>query len=254
MGYFTNAFIFTAHPRFEAIAASFPTSSVRGYQHLSRPTWLLDLWPPPRQDRPKRVLDRWRSPNPNPHFPFKEPTGATATSDPTPLDANTQRFLDEFQALLGALAGHVDTYGLDECRLALSVAARAAPPTLFFVSDDESFDFACLATPAGPLQRLRCRLGPLVVVLNESGSAVVEPTFFPEEEEDQPPADLIAAVRRSVPWPLAQPVPLPDGAMPLFGNALALWPASAGDPDELLGWDAFENLDRDYRLTFERLA
>jgi hypothetical protein len=254
MGYFTNAFIFTAQPRFDAIAAGFPGCSVRGYQHVSRPTWLLDLWTAPHEDRPKRFLDRWRAPKPDPHFPFKAPACAATISDPAPADPNTRRFLDEFQTLLGELAERADVYGFDECRLALSVAGRAATPALSFVSDDESFDFACWATPAGTLQRLRCRLGPLVVVLDESGSAVVEPNSFPEEGEDRPPADLIAAVRRSVPWPVAEPVSLPDGAMPLFGNALALWPASAGDPDELLGWDAFENLDRDYRLTFERLV
>jgi len=43
-----------------------------------------------------------------------------------------------------------------------------------------------------------------------------------------------------------------EGGLPLAESALALWPPGAGDPNELLGWDAFEHLDRDYRVVFER--
>lgn len=147
--------------------------------------WLLDVWTEPKRGQ---------------HLPFGAPACVVIAAEVTP-EADTQRFLKEFQLLLNVVEEHEEVYGVDECHLALTVATHAETPTFFLVSDDEQFDFACVAN-AGAIERLRCRLGHLNVGY-ESGTRRVELNYFPEDGEEEPPEQLVRAVRRTVrclPW------------------------------------------------------
>src|SRR5215217_6821802 len=74
----------------------------------------------------------------------------------------------------------------------------------------------------------------------------VEPNTFPGR-----PGTCSTRSAQPVEWPIMAPISI-EGGLPLAESALALWPPGAGDPNELLGSDAFEHLDRDYRVVFER--
>lgn len=235
MGYFRNAFVFSTEPRFQALADAFATCSLRGYKHQQRSLWLLDLWEKPHRGE---------------HYPFairagcKQPVCAT-------LASGTHEFLQQFDALLAVIKDEVDVYGANECRRAIAVATSAQTPTFFFAADDELFDMACLAEP-GTLKQFRSRIGPLVIAF-EDGQASVTPNFFVEDGEGAPES-LLEAVRGAVDWRITGSRNV-EGGLPLYENVVALWPKEFGDPGETLGvgtWDPFDNLDRDYRVVFDR--
>ena len=171
-------------------------------------------------------------------------------------NADTPPFVGELDALLAALPSPFDTLVADECRLVLALSRHAGVPTFFFVGDDDLVDAACLAD-AGRLERFRARLGRFTVA-HERGRSELAPNVF-DGEDDEDPEDaekLAAAVRRAVPWPHG-PTHAYDDGQPLHESALAFWPPEAGDPAEVLGvgtWNPAENLDRDFRVVFERDA
>jgi hypothetical protein len=236
MGSLANGFVFTAEPAFAEIAAAFPGHSARGYRHVTRSLWLLDLFEQP-----------WRGT----HVPF---TGRTAeiSAIPRAQTVETTQFLGALDALLAALPEGEVRHGGRECRLALAIGERAGVPTFFFAGDDESLDLACVVTD-GVLERFRCRMEHLTVT-HEHGRTELTPNVLVENDEEEPSPELLRAIGR-VGWPIAAPVEVVGPQ--LHESTSLLWPADAGVPAEVLGvgtWDFGEPLERDFRVVFDRPA
>jgi hypothetical protein len=237
MGYFINAAIFLEQPSWQNVAEWFPTCSVRGYQHQSRAVWLLDTWEAEKRRE---------------HFPFASRAGRRDIAV-TSMSPDTARFLREFETLLADLDIGRETRAEvpNGIRYALALSVRGVAPVVFFAGDDEDLDFACDAR-GGELRRFRCRFGNLTVRC-ENGAAVLVPDYYPDDGETSPPAGLMKDLRRFSSWQIAPPV-IVEGGRRLYGSAIDLWPESAGDPDRMLGWDAFETLPLEFKVVYERLV
>ena len=237
MGYFAGGFVFTSDPRFAEIAAGFPTYSARGYRHVERPIWLLDVFE-------KAVRGE--------HYPFSWQTTEIQAAPRAPAPATIQ-FLRELDALLAALPDDEDGRGANELRLALAVGECAGTRTCFFAGDDDLVDLACVVAD-GTVERFRCRMEHLTVA-HEPGRTEVIPNVLVENDEEEPSPALLQAIRGAVPWPVAPAYEVVGRQ--IHESARLLWPAEAGDPVESLGlgtWDFGEPLARHFRVVFDKPA
>ena len=240
MGYFTNGFVFTSRPDFEAASKVIPGRSARGYQHNRQSVWLLDLW------KPRGKLQLRRS-------PFCDPAAEGFRTD-TALDGPTRDFVNVFEALRQACdlgSGRPEISGL---HAALAVAAAARGQAHYFAADDEETDFGCNAA-SGSLVSFSCRLDQLSVQY-ANGRASVTPLSDLEDGDEDRLQDLIAAAESVAGISVLQPRII-EGGQIFYENPVGQWPQAAGDPAEILGlgtWDPLANIENDFAVVFEKLS
>lgn len=234
VGYFRNGYVFAAAPNFDAIASALPSFSVRGYQHSKHPLWLVDLWEKPKLGE---------------HFPFATAAKVKAIN----VQSDDDTVARALRAVEKALKDELDTYGVDEIRVARAVSKLAGQKGLFFKADDDLFDFACLTDSSGSVVRAQYRVDPLRIDV-KNGSVVIEPITSGDDEE--PVEEFAEAVGDIEGVEVRDAIEIQDG-LPLYGSVLAVWPSEWPRPEESLGlgtWDPLEHLDTDCVVVFERLV
>jgi len=235
MGYYGNAYVFTTPPCWEGIASALPeTVAVRAYRHRNHRMWLLDLWHPGQAE----------------HWAFTEDL-SPARELGVPLPDSTAELLRVFDNVCKALPKEEMPYGLNYLAAAAEMSIVGEVPCFFFAADDELLDMACNASQ-GSLLSFRVRLSRCT--LGYSGENLVVTPFVTDEE---PALALNAKDLRAVSeirGVTVAPSQLLEGGLPLYDNAVRLWPS--GDPIRLLGvgtWDPFENVKDDLETEFERV-
>ena len=239
MGYFANGFVFTSDPDFKALSAAIAADRcVRGYKHVARSIWLVDIWKP-------RGKLRLR------HAPFCDGAADGSNVDPRGLDAPTRAFLECFQHMTGAL-GMGPSVELDYVHLALATAAAARCPSFLFAADDEALDLGCRTAP-GSLVSFGCRLDKLSIRYDGKQVTAI-PLNFLEDDDADFLAEMIARIRGVPGLSVLAPRDIENGQT-LYENPVEQWPKDAGDPAEILGlgtWDPLTNLETDFAVVFER--
>jgi TPR repeat protein len=245
MAYFSNGFLFRSQPDWNALAEIFPPSvSLVGLRHRASGLFLLDAW--------TAVSHR--------HFPFTDPLHefvearvSYAGIETVELRERLSRVVDAIQDDTGAI------YGDLLIGFTADVSSAARVETLFFASDDESADMACIAK-AGRVLRFQLAAGFYEISYRDGGAIEVFPRRFVEEtgeaEDDgysQKALDRIAGMRGVV---VRDPVTIKGGEQ-LQSALLRLWPQESGDPETVFAigtFDAFQNVERDADVVFEREA
>src|SRR5262249_39684072 len=175
-----NGFVFTSEPDFRAVTEIVPGRFARGYKHIRRPIWLLDLWQP----RGKLLLR---------NASFNDPAADGFRTDLASIDAATRGLLTALEGLKQAVGcGNADPE-VACVHLALAVAGATGCPAFFFAADDEETDMGC-NTVRGSLVSFGCRLDRLSVQYS-GGKMTVTPLNYLEDGDDEGLQDLIADAR-----------------------------------------------------------
>lgn len=241
MGYFTNGFVFTSLPDFEAASKVVPGRLARGYKHNKHSVWLLDLW------KPRGKLQLRRS-------PFCDPAAEGFRTDLDVVDGGALAFLTALERLRQAIGLGSGGPEVSNVHLAVAVATAARCPAFFFAADDEETDMGCNAI-SGSLVSFGCRLDRLSVEFS-GGQTAVTPLNHLEDDDEEGMQDVITAAKTVPGVSVFEPRDI-EGGQTLYEYPVAQWPKAAGDPAEILGlgtWDPLLNVENDYAVVFEKLS
>lgn len=243
MGSFSNGFVFTIEPDFEGLADCVRDRNLRGYAHRSRDVWLLDAWEPSK--RPETQ-----------HRPF-----TTDVVRRVPFESSTEHASPAARQFLDVLPRIKQQTFLSSpepehsgLKIALAISHAVEGEVYFFAADDELVDCACIASKRN-LSRVRCRFDQLDVEF-ENGSTLITPLLFEEHPDYGQPASDIPDLTGKFAGVVIRPAREIE-ALELYANPAKLWPSSAGDPGETLGfgtWEPLMNLERDFQIVFQRPA
>ena len=240
MGYFGNGFVFSQEPNWSLLSDLPAELGLTGYSHTSKSLWLLDVWKCARHS----------------HWHFGDQIGVGQhhlAPVPVEAEANLATFARICEAISHADLSE-DIYGSVELHLTALLSHRLHASVFFFQGDDESSDMAATAVD-GLFAEYRVRMGLYSVSFRE-GTFEVTPRTFAEDPEFSYSEDVLNEIATIPGVRVAQPVVIEAGET-LYGNAVALWPADAGNPAKVLGigtWDPFDNIERDYAQVFSRVC
>jgi hypothetical protein len=239
VGLFSNGFVFTTQPDFDAATRAIPDRFARGYKHTQHSVWLLDLWKPRGKQSERRSH-------------FCDPLPENYRTDLSLVDAATRALLAKVEHL-GQTSEEEFGPVVAGIHLTVDVASAAGIPAFFFAADDEELDMACQAIP-GTLDTLGCRLGDLA--LNYSrGRITVTPLKHLEDTDADLVEEAIEAASQVEGVFISEPREIENG-LKLYENPTAFWPKAAGNPAEILAigtWDVYTNLESDFAVVFEKL-
>lgn len=274
---FYNCLLFTKEPKWDNLKSLAISHLMTGYAHNRSNVWLLDIYSKGRkrgtfteefpQDKP--ATKATSVPNlfrPGQMIEVKAQPAKTVIGE-LDLSNSTRTVLERLTKAIDLLTGEPPTkyppYGIGWLRLALAVEQRVGCPTFFFAADDECMDMACQISK-GEIVKAAFDFGDVLrhsdgkTTLTRYVRAKGVPQAFPfgkPKESPKPPADVCEPLAE-MGIKFVRPTHKEAIRSKMFQELVTeSWPEDAGDPVAILGvgtWDVFLNLDRDYRVVFER--
>jgi hypothetical protein len=241
MGFFSNGFVFTAPPNWDAIKHSLSHSlSLRLYKHPMMDLWLLDAWETTTQN----------------HFPFSDRFRKKLCVG---VDI-PQKSIDAIDSLskIASILSEID-FGIDWLKNTARIAIISDSDTFLFAADDEQIDIGCRASTKG-ITHFRVNLDSCMVEYSPDG-LFLYPYIFEEEADFEPEIthEKISELNKVPGIKISTAIQIESQGgiytKGFYQNAVSLWPL--GDPETILGlgtFDPFENFEKDFEVKFERIS